>query len=59
MKKSQQRRWRDVPKDELDAIRVSRSGKPELMTKEERKAAENEKKNRNLQSKRKALAKKK
>lgn len=54
MKKSPQRRWRDVPKDELDAS-VSRSGKPKIMTKAERAAAEKAKQNRKLQSRQKAL----
>jgi hypothetical protein len=61
MKKSPahlQRRWREVPKDELDAIRVTRTGKPVLITEEERKASEFRKRNKQLEGRRKAAKKK-
>jgi hypothetical protein len=55
MANTSQRRWREIPKDELDAVKVSQSGKPLLMTKEERSAANIAKRNRLLQRRRNAL----
>jgi hypothetical protein len=55
MKKSSQRRWRKVPKEELDALHVSRSGRPKMMTKADRTEANRQKENRKAESRRKAL----
>jgi hypothetical protein len=58
MKKHSQRRWREVPKDELDALSVSRQGNYESMSKAEREAGKMRKRNKTLQGRRDAAKKK-
>jgi hypothetical protein len=51
------RRWKERPKDQLDAD-ISRRGNPLQLTAAERAASKDRRKNRNIEGKRKAAKKK-